>query len=150
MIGGAVNENSLSFKDFRTYRHRLVLGPFGHVQGEMAARRVARQEHPVLVEPQFSGVRGQVIQPGGAIGQFVPDVPFPVVQAVFQQDDIVSIPEEDRSEVTVVLPLPGHIETAVYVNENGILPDTLVGIIDIKHLRRISPLHIRDTDPLFA
>ena len=49
-----------------------------------------------------------------------------------------------RCEATVVLSFPGNIETAVDVDENGILTHIRSRVIDIQYLSACSVVCIRD------
>ena len=92
----------------------------------------------------------QEIQPRGAVGQLVRHVALSVVQAVFEQDDIVTFLQENRCDVAIVLFQAGHVETTVEVDHGGILADRRVGIVDVQHLRRIAVLHVGDSETLLA
>ena len=150
VVGGAVEEGAASGEVVGVDGHRPVLGGLGHVQREVSAGGVAREEHPVRGEAELVGMDSQVIQGGGAVGQLVGDVPLPVVEPILDQHDIIPLPEEDRREFAVVRPVPAHIEPAVNVDEHGILPHRRIGIIDVKHLRRIPVLDIGNPHPVLA
>ena len=90
----------------------------------------------------------QVIQCSGAVRQLVGYVRDSVVHPVLHQHDIVAFPQEYGCEAAVVLPLARHIESAVYVDEDGILPNLRGGIIDIHHLLACPVLNVRDGESL--
>lgn len=110
----------------------------------MTTCRIAGQEHLLSVELEFFGMDCQIIQCCGAIGQFVRDIRDPVVYPILYQYDIVALPEENGCEATVVLSFPGNIETAVDVDENGILTHIRSRVIDIQYLFACSVVCIRD------
>ena len=144
IIGRTVEHHAPGPEGLRAYGQGRVFRSLGHVKGKVAARRIAGQEHPVLVEMKLPGVDGQVIQRGGAVGQFVGDVRGPVVHPVLQQHDIIALPEENGGEAAVVLPLPGYIETAVDVDEDGILAHIRSGVVDVHNLLACPAVDIRD------
>ena len=91
---------------------------------------------------------GKIVKPGRTVGQFIRDVTLPVVQPILQQDDIVARPEENGREGPVVFPLPRHVETAMDIDHDGILPDRLFCIINVQHLSGFTILNVSDADPL--
>jgi hypothetical protein len=104
----------------------------------VAARRIAGQEHPVLVEIELLGVGRQIIQRGCAVGQFIGDVRDSVVDSVLQQHHIVAFPKEHGSEATVVLTLPDIIILSigrVTLKEQPVTPNRMETDISVKQRR---------------
>ena len=84
----------------------------------------------------------QIVERRCAVAQFVGDIENPIVHAILKQDHIVASFQEHRSETTIILPLPRHIETAVDIDQDGVFPNIGRSIVNVEDLGSCSILDI--------
>ena len=135
IIGRTVKHHAPGLEGLRPDGQGGVFRCLGHVKGQMATRRIAGQEHPVLVEIELLEVGRQIIQRGCAVGQFIGYVRDSVVDSVLQQHHIVAFPKEHGSEATVVLTLPDIIILSigsVTLKEQPVTPNRMETDISVK------------------